>query len=299
MSPVNGRVAVPARLTTVNENFGMSMSTRAFFALQTDSGRELFAPTGWARGPWGDTISGNYLGGLLGLIGERDLTDQTAGMRPARFTVDLMRPAAMRPVSVTTEVVRAGRRLLLADVVMTQDGKPIARASLLYLRPGEQPAAPRWSVDVAMPPLPMMPGTVPDNAPMLMYTAGRADATPGDGLAAWAHGGPKYVWFHDVLPIVDVLAKTPFGSAAMAGDVASSLTGFGEDGLPFINADYTVSLSRLPAGQFIGLAALTHHSHHGIATGTALLVDEKGPIGTAAATALINPGFDPPDLRLS
>lgn len=276
------------------------MSTRAFFALQTDdAGREFFAPTHWARGPWGDTISGNYLGGLLGLVGERDLAGHTVGMRPARFTVDLMRPAAMTPVSVTTDVVRAGRRLLLADIVMTQDGKPIARAGLLYLRPGEQPTAPRWSTEVAMPPLPVMPATIPDNAPMLMFTAGREDAAPGDGLAAWAHSGPKYVWFHDLLPIVDTLAKTPFGSAAMAGDVASSLTGFGHDGLPFINADYTVSLSRLPRGPFIGLAALTHHSHDGISTGTALLVDEAGPIGTASATALVNPGFAPPELPLS
>ncbi|KMO76376.1 thioesterase family protein [Mycolicibacterium obuense] len=276
------------------------MSTRAFFALQTEAGgREHFAPTHWARGPWGDTISGNYLGGLLGLIGERDLTERTAGMQPARFTVDLMRPAAMTPVSVSTEIVRAGRRLLLADVVMTQDGRPVARASLLYLRPGEQPVAPRWSADVVMPPLPVVPETYPDDAPMLMFTAGREDAAPSDGLAAWAHSGPKFVWVHDVLPLVDALPRTPFGSAAMAGDVASSLTGFGEDGLPFINADYTVSLSRLPAGEFIGLAALTHHSHGGISTGTAILVDEAGPIGTASATALVNPGFEPPNLPLS
>lgn len=272
------------------------MSIRAFFALQTDNaGREIFVPTEWARGPWGDTISGNYLGGLLGLIGERDLSDQTAGMRPARLTVDLMRPAALTPVSVTTDVVRAGRRLLLADVVMTQDGTPIARASLLYLRSGEQPTAPRWSADVDMPPLPAMPSTIAADVPMLMYTYGRGDVQPSDGLAAWAHSGPKFVWFHDMLPIVDTLDKTPFGSAAMAGDVASSITGFGEDGLPFINADYTVSLSRLPSGAFIGLAALTHHSYGGIATGTALLVDDKGPIGTASATAVVNPGFNPPD----
>lgn len=216
-------------------------------------------------------------------------------MHPARLTVDLMRPAALTPVSVRTDVIRAGRRLLLADVVMTQDGKPIARASLLYLRSGEQPTAPRWSTDVVMPPLPVMPRTISDDAPMLMYSYGRNDAHPGDGLAAWAHSGPKFVWFRDMLPIVDAMDKTPFGSAAMAGDVASSITGFGEDGLPFINADYTVSLSRLPSGEFVGLAALTHHSHDGIATGTALLVDEVGPIGTASATALVNPGFDPPD----
>ena len=50
---------------------------------------------------------------------------------------------------------------------------------------------------------------------------------------------------------------TPFTRAAMAGNVASSLTHFGSGGLHFINADYTLTLSRLPDGPYIGLAALT------------------------------------------
>ncbi|MGY4647138.1 hypothetical protein [Mycobacterium sp. URHB0021] len=42
---------------------------------------------------------------------------------------------------------------------------------------------------------------------------------------------------------------------------------------------------RLPEGPYLGLAALTHHSHEG--------VDERGPIGSGMATALSNPGFSP------
>ena len=40
-------------------------------------------------------------------------------------------------------------------------------------------------------------------------------------------------------------------------------------------------------------AALTHSSHGGVATGTAAMFDRRGPIGTATATALGNPGFTP------
>jgi hypothetical protein len=53
-------------------------------------------------------------------------------------------------------------------------------------------------------------------------------------------------------------------------------------------------LSRLPDGEYIGLAALTHYSHAGVATGTASLFDHLGPIGTGVATGLVNPGFRPP-----
>jgi hypothetical protein len=39
---------------------------------------------------------------------------------------------------------------------------------------------------------------------------------------------------------------------------------------------------------------MTHSSHAGVATGVATIVDEFGTIGSATATALSNPGFDPP-----
>ena len=81
----------------------------------------------------------------------------------------------------------------------------------------------------------------------------------------------------------------------MAGDVVSSLTHFGPAGLVFINADYTLTLSRLPAGELIGLTALTHYSHAGVATGTATLFDTAGPIGSGIATAVLSPGFTPRD----
>jgi hypothetical protein len=85
----------------------------------------------------------------------------------------------------------------------------------------------------------------------------------------------------------------------MAADVTSSLTHWGTDGLHFINVDYTVTLSRLPEGDYIGLAAMTHYDHGGIATGVATLFDERGPIGSGMAVALANPGFTPPPSMVS
>jgi hypothetical protein len=145
-----------------------------------------------------------------------------------------------------------------------------------------------------MPPLPPAPDPIPEDLVTLLWTYGKDGHTPSLGLAGWAHSGPKYIWVRDLVPLVDGVELTPFTRAATAGDIASSLTHFGADGLPFINADYTLNISRLPAGPDLGLAALTHHSHAGVATGTALIVDESGPIGTATATAVANTGFSPP-----
>lgn len=255
---------------------------------------DTFAPTGRARGPWGETVSGNYVGGLLGYIAERDHPGDT-DMHPARLTVDLLRPVAMAPLRGRSRVVRQGRRLCLLDAELLQGDTVVARASALFLRRGAQPADDAWSAPVHMPPLPPEPDDAAGRT-LLMWVYGpeTTDPKPAAGLDQWQHGGPKSVWLRDMTPLVDGVALTPFTRAAIAGDVASSLTGFGSSGLPFINADYALSLSRLPDGPYLGLTALTHYSDDGISTGTAAVFDRHGPIGNATATALANPGFAPP-----
>jgi hypothetical protein len=280
-------------MTTQDRAPGAPVGSRlppAFFIPDGDA----FVPTALARGPWGQTISGMVTGGILGHVIERDVGDPD--FQPTRLTVDLLRPAAMAPLRVQTTVAREGRRLRLADAVVTQSDTVVARASALFLRRGDQPTDEVWTSPVKMPALPATPDPVPDDLSMLVWTYGKDNHTPGPGfgLSAWQHAGPKYVWVRAIQPLVESHPLTPFTHAAMAGDMASSLTHYGTGGLRFINADYTLTLSRLPNGPYIGLAALTHSSHAGVATGTATIIDEFGPIGTAVATALANPGFDPP-----
>ena len=126
------------------------------------------------------------------------------------------------------------------------------------------------------------------------YSANSELTAPSMDLSEWRHGGQKYAWVRDVKPLVEGELVSPFVRAAMAGDVTSSLTHSSASGLNFINADYTLTLSRLPDGEYIGLAALTHYSHAGVATGTAAMFDRLGPIGAGVATGLANPGFRPP-----
>lgn len=254
-----------------------------------------FVPTDIARGPWGSFMSGVFVGGILGHAVERAVDDPD--LQPARLTVDLLRPAAMTPIRIRTEVVRRGRRLVLVEAEMTQSGSDtvVAKASALLLRKGEQPPGSVWTLPVVMPPFPSEPDEPLDAATMLIWTYGKDPDVAGRNLdlSEWQHDGPKFVWMRHVKPLVDGEPTSVFTRAAMAGDVASSLTHYGTDGLYFINADYTVTLSRLPDGPDIGLAALTHSSHGGVATGTAAMFDRRGPIGTATATALSNPGFSP------
>jgi acyl-CoA thioesterase len=269
----------------------MTIHDHAFFAVD---GHDL-VPRPIARGPWGSTISGTFIGGLLGRAIERAGGDPE--FQPARLTVDLLRPVALAdPVRVDTTVERDGRRLRLVDASMRQNGTVVARASALFLRRTSQPDEPVWALPIDMPPPPAEPADTSGDFTMELwaYSANSDMAAPSMDLSEWRHGGQKYAWVREVKPLVDGEPLTAFVRAAMAGDVTSSLTHSSASGLNFINADYTLTLSRLPEGEYIGLAALAHYSHAGVATGTAAIFDHLGPIGSGVATGLANPGFRPP-----
>jgi len=261
----------------------------AFFTTDGDD----FVPTATVKGPWGSTISGNFVGGVIGHVVETAVDDPD--VQPARLTVDLLRPAALAPLCGRARIVRTGRRLTLVEAELLQQDTVVARATALFLRKGDQPPGRVWSTSTAMPPLPPEASTPAADAPMLIWAYGKNPDIAGEpfDLTQWQHDGPKFVWIRDVAPLVDGVPMTPFVRASMAGDVASSLTHYGTTGLNYINADYTLTLSRLPEGSDIGLAALSFTGHDGIATGTAALFDARGQIGTASTTTLANAGFAP------
>ncbi|WNG83446.1 thioesterase family protein [Mycobacterium sp. ITM-2016-00316] len=237
-------------------------------------------------------MGGQVVGGLLARAVERHAADSQ--MQPARLTVDIMRRIALRPIQVDSSVVRTGNRMCAIDAELVQDGHVVARASALYLRRGQHPQPEPWSTPVTMPAAPPERHNWPEDRPMFITCFGRDPAAGGDGTQ-WKHTGPKYAWVREVRPLVDDEVLTPFVRAAMAADLTSSVANFSVDGLRYINADYTLTLSRLPESALIGLAALTHHGAAGVATGSATLFDARGPIGTGLCTAVANPAFRIPD----
>lgn len=249
---------------------------------------KYFVPTKIARGGWGPSLSGHVVGGLLAWAVEDAVQDPQ--LQPARLTVDLPRPTALAPLEVHTQVRQDRRRLRLVETVIIQDGAAVAQASALFLRRGAQPEGHVWSLPVQMPPIPL------DEAysTLFMRTYGwGADVQNPD--PDWPQtDGPKYTWIHETRPLIDDEPLTAFTRVAMAGDITASIANWGTNSLQFINVDYTLTLSRLPEGDQIGLASLTHYSHDGVASGSAVLVDAKGPIGTGVSVGIAHSGFRPP-----
>lgn len=260
--------------------------TGAYFARHGDQ----FVPRSIARGGWGESISGHVAGGLLGWAVEQLIDD--SDMQPARLTVDLPKPTALEPVEVQARVLRDGRRLRLVEATLSQRGSMTARASALFLRRCEQPEGEVWSEQVTMPPLPPDDDVV--DAPLFIRTYGWGAPVQRPDSEWAGETGAKYAWLNLAQPVVDGEPLTPFVRAGMAGDITASLANWGTEGLRYINADYTVTLSRLPSGPVLGLASRGHHSCDGVATGSATLVDLGGSIGTCVSVALAHNGFRPP-----
>lgn len=258
----------------------------AYFDRHGDS----YHPRSIARGGWGPLISGHVVGGLLGWAVEAFVDDPD--FLPARLTVDLPRPAAIAPVEVDTREIRGGKRLRLVEAVIRQEGKIVGQATGLFLRRGEQPSGTIWSPQVEMPRIPT--DAQPNANPLFVRTYGWGldiqnpdDDWPYDGEA-------KYTWLRLTQPLFDDEPLTPFTRAAMAADVTASLVNWSSEGLKFINADYTLTLSRLPKGELIGLASQSHSTQDGIATGSALIFDEHGEVGSSISVSVAQSGFAPP-----
>jgi Thioesterase-like superfamily len=249
----------------------------AFF---TPAGDELI-PAPHACGPWApDMLHGRLLGGLLARAIEREHAGD--GLCFARLTVDLFRNTSLVPVRVTTDRVRDGRRIRVVDaVVRTADG-PVARASALLLRRGEQPSGQVWSAPEWAAPDPEEMGA------RLGGVAFDLRFLNPDGAAGLAGTERRRAWLREIHELVAGEALSPFVRVALAADFTSPMANFGSAGLGFINADYTLSLSRLPLGDAIGFETTGHLSDEGVAAGQCTLYDTAGAIGFCVVSAVAN-----------
>ena len=271
----------------------MQDTPEAFFTIDGDH----LVPGPMAQGPWGATVSGHIVGGLLGWAVERAGGDPQ--LQPARLTVDLLRPTFMEPVRVETSVQREGKRIKVVDAVVLQRDQVVSRASSVFLRRGVHPEGDVWTPPVTMPPVPDDAAASALDMPFVLWAYGvdaQKGALGGTGIEWEQDHSRKFAWVREIRPLIEGDVTTPFTRVALAGDVTSALTHSGSGGLRYINTDFTVTLSRLPAGEFIGLASDGHQGSDGVASGAAILFDRHGPIGSSIAVALAQPAeaFRPP-----
>lgn len=250
----------------------------AFFTIRDAK----YVPQDLAISRWAPT----HLGGLAicGLLA-RQLENHSPGTNfvPARLTVDMFRPVATEPVSVSSQLRRAGNRITIADAWVVQSDDVRARATVAYLAQSSEPLGDVWHAYHYLP-IPV-PTKVPPGGSALLFKCGQRDWTAD--VTANQNAERKSIWLN-LPPLVEGEPISRFQRAAILGDLTNLICNWGSHGVGYINTDMTLALARLPEGAELGLHAQDQLTADGIATGTATLYDRKGACGTCLVTAISN-----------
>ena len=101
--------------------------------------------------------------------------------------------------------------------------------------------------------------------------------------------GPATAWMRMRVPLVAGEEPTPLQRVMAAADTGNGVSAMLDwNRYLFINVDLSVHLGRMPEGEWICLNAVTHPEPHGVGLTETVLLDERGPIGRAAQTLLID-----------
>jgi len=223
-------------------------------------------------------LHGRLLAGLAARAVEHAGHDPA--LRVVRLTVDMFRSPPMSPLTVTTTVTRAGRRVRVVDASIRSGVLEVGRARALLLRTGPHPSVTGWRTsdwDAAPPERVPAQSDGPD--------------TGGWDIRLISPGGfwtaeRKRVWTRDRWHLVAGETPSPVVRAALAADLPNPLANAGPEGLQFINADLTLFLGRPPISEWIGLDVTSHVGYDGIAVGTCNLYDAAGAIGSSSVCAV-------------
>ena len=239
----------------------------------------VYTPTALATGPWDRRLqSGVVLNALIAHEIER--TPCPVPMVTSRLLLDIVRPTLMAPVETRVAIVREGKRLQLLDVELVQDGRITVRASALRVRVDESPGT--MAPCHALPP-PGLPSLNGERSPMRDIIETRLES---GGLMV---RGPGVVWARMTGDIVPGVPISPFVQLAMAADFGSGTSSFVDwREWSFANVDISLHLTRMPAGEWVRIAAETDSAGNGIAVVHSRLADERGEIGHAHQTLFLD-----------
>jgi Acyl-CoA thioesterase C-terminal domain/Acyl-CoA thioesterase N-terminal domain len=273
---------------------------------------DRFLPTEHARGPWDPhALHGGAPAALITAAFER--MEPGSQLRIARLSFEFLRPIPFAPLSLSTRIVRAGRRVQELAGELTAgarspegslaSGAPdrgssgdevIFRARALRVQevPPELPVCSpaEESPRARTPDLP-----APETGAPVRFAL---DGSTASGFATTAMEmrwltdpralGPGRVWMRLRRPLLPDGSPTPLTRLAATADFGNGVSAaLPFDRFLFINADLTIHLQRQPRGEWIGLDART--LVHGGGTGLAesVLHDEHGPVGRAFQTLVV------------
>ena len=249
---------------------------------------DRFVPTGLARGPWSpDAQHGGPPSALL--VRAVEAVDAPVPMQVARATFELLRPVPLSPLTISTEVLRPGKKVQLVGVSLRADDVEVMRATVLRIRTADLPV--EEGVDAGAPDLPETGAVVAppfaskDEALEHFHVDAMELRTVAGGFAG---PGPGTAWFRLRVPLLPDEEPSGAVRAAATADFGNGLSWVLPPEWLFINPDLTVHLLRQPEGEWICLAARTLTSGTGVGLAESALYDQRGRVGRAVQSLLLD-----------
>jgi Thioesterase-like superfamily len=250
---------------------------------------DRFIPTPLTRGPWDPrAMHGGAPSALFAHVCETH--DPGPAGFVARVTVELLRPVPLEPLTMRVRTIRPGRKVQwLEAALLDKDDREMTRATVLRLRSDDVDTSGSVCIVADAPPGPdagSPPESVFGPGDVGYWSAHDVRIVEGN----WSEPGPGIAWFRLRCPVVAGEDPSPCTRAAACADFGSGV------GNPLrftkatgINADVTIALHRHPFGEWVCLESGSWVNPHGVGLAETRLHDERGAIGRAVQTLLLEP----------
>ena len=243
-----------------------------------------FLATAATGSPWGpDSQHGGPPAALLTRAVER--LDTSSDRVVGRFTMELLGPVPVAPLSVTASVVRPGRSVELCEAMLydEQGGRVVARAAAWRF-----PASTEGPRDMGEP----LPHTHRDGEPHdrpESWSSGYLDAVEWQWVkGAVMEPGPGVVWMRPSVPLVEGEQMSPVQRLMSCVDSASGVSAELDPGQwGFLNTELTVHVLRPPVGEWLCLDAQTTLGNGSVGMATSKVYDEHGLVARSAQALLV------------
>jgi hypothetical protein len=250
------------------------------------SGGGGFVATELTRGPWDP--GSQHAGPPSALLGrEIEAMEGSDDFQVGRIVFEILRPVPIGPVQVETRVLRPGRKVRMVEASLSGEAGELMRATAWQLRRTELELPPEALAEEEAPQGPgegWVPEFFPTGQEAGYHTAMELKAVAG----AFLELGPATMWLRMRRPLVADEEPSPLQRALVAADVGNGISAVLDyHSYVFINVDLTVHFERMPEGEWVCVDAVTRPQPTGIGTAESVLSDERGRIGRAAQSLLI------------
>jgi hypothetical protein len=267
----------------------MSEDPIARYAALFERDGSRYVPTALARGPWNPkALHGGASSALFATVCE--MHDPGPAAFVARLAVELMRPVPLAPLELRVRTIRPGRKVQwLEAALLDEDEREVTHATVLRIRSDDVDTSGSVHPAVDAPPGPG--AAVAQEFPFGEGAVGFWNVHDVRLVAgSWVEPGPAVAWFRLQCPVVAGEPISPIARVAAAADFGSGVSNpVRMTNAAAINPELTVHVHRHPDGEWVCLESGAWAQPHGVGMAETRLHDERGVIGRAVQSLLVEP----------